>query len=187
MLCYVYCSVLQCVAVCCSVLQCVAVRCSALQCVAVCGSALQCVAVRCSVLQCVAVCCDLVQCVAVCGIYCISLHRHHALPYIMMQKGTYYYNPCYTHNTQHTTHNTQHPTHNTRLQSLLHTAMWHTTEGAVFMNMSVGIYAFTHTHTRAQRRSATWHTTKGAMYMNIKYLKSDLLHECVHEYDCSWV
>jgi len=34
----VYCSVLQCVAVCCSVLQCVAVCCSVLQCVAVCCS-----------------------------------------------------------------------------------------------------------------------------------------------------
>jgi len=32
----VWCSVLQCVAVCCSVLQCVAVCCSVLQCVAVC-------------------------------------------------------------------------------------------------------------------------------------------------------
>ena len=32
--CQVYCSVLQCVAVCCSVLQCVAVCCSVLQCVA---------------------------------------------------------------------------------------------------------------------------------------------------------
>jgi len=34
----VYCSVLQCVAVCCSVLQCVAVCCSVLQCIAVCCS-----------------------------------------------------------------------------------------------------------------------------------------------------
>ena len=46
--------------VCCSVLQCVAVRCSVLQCVAVCCSVLQC-----SVLQCVAVCCSVLQCVAV--------------------------------------------------------------------------------------------------------------------------
>ena len=38
----VFCSVLQCVAVCCSVLQCVAVCCSVLQCVAVCCSVLQC-------------------------------------------------------------------------------------------------------------------------------------------------
>ena len=43
-----YCSVLQCVAVCCSVLQCV----------------LQCVAVCCSVLQRIAVCCSMLQCVA---------------------------------------------------------------------------------------------------------------------------
>jgi len=55
----VYCSVLQCVAVCCSVLQCVAVCCSVLQCVAVCCSVLQCDAVYCSVLQCVAVCCTI--------------------------------------------------------------------------------------------------------------------------------
>jgi len=54
----VFCSVLQCVAVCCSVLQCIAVCCSVLQCVAVCCSMSQCVAVRCSVLQCIAVCCS---------------------------------------------------------------------------------------------------------------------------------
>jgi len=61
-----YCSVLQCVAVCCSVFQCVAVCCSVLQCVAV--------AVRCSVLQCVAaccMCCSVLPCVAVC---CSVLH-----------------------------------------------------------------------------------------------------------------
>jgi len=46
----VYCSVLQCVAVCCSVLQCLEIR----------------ARVRCSVLQCVAVCCGVLQCVAVC-------------------------------------------------------------------------------------------------------------------------
>ena len=146
MLCYVCFSVLQCVAVCCSVLQCVAVCCSVLQCVAVRCSALQCVAVCGSVLQCVAVRCSVLQCVAVCGIYSISLHRHDALRYIIMQQGTYYYNPCYTHNTQHTTHNTL-------LQSLLHTAMWHTTEGAVFMNMNVGMYAFTHTHTLVRKHT----------------------------------
>jgi len=88
----VYCSVLQCVAVCCSMLQCVAVRlqsgevasrpylavcCSVLQCVSVCCSMfaeqrrrlvapiLRCVAVRCSALQCVAVCCTIFQCAAV--------------------------------------------------------------------------------------------------------------------------
>jgi len=83
----VWCSMVQCVAVCCngrivntsiyyfqqhvglallccSVLQYVAVRCSALQCVAVRYSALQCGAVWCSMLQCVAVCCSVVQCVA---------------------------------------------------------------------------------------------------------------------------
>jgi len=78
--------VLQCGAVWCSVLQCVAVCnvvsdpevhhvrgsatfCSThvlrytyvLQCVAVCGCVLQCVAVCCSVLQCVAVCCSVLQ------------------------------------------------------------------------------------------------------------------------------
>ena len=72
----VFCSVLQCAAVCYIVLvfagimplkqpfhlaQSV-VRCSVLQCVAVCCSALQCVAVCCSVLQCVAVCCSVLHC-----------------------------------------------------------------------------------------------------------------------------
>ena len=68
----VYCSVLQCVAVCCCVSQCCRPicilsvgYCSMLQCVAVCCSVLQCVAVCCSVLQCVAVCCSVLQCVAV--------------------------------------------------------------------------------------------------------------------------
>jgi len=42
-----FCSMLQCVAVCCGVLRCVAVCCSVLQCVAVCCSVLQCVVVVC--------------------------------------------------------------------------------------------------------------------------------------------
>ena len=42
----------------CGLLQCVAVSCSVLQCVAVCCSVLQRVAVCCSVSQCVAVCCS---------------------------------------------------------------------------------------------------------------------------------
>jgi len=52
----VWCSVLQCVAVCCSMLQCVAVCCSVLQCVAVCCSVIWiCWWIeRCSALQCVA-------------------------------------------------------------------------------------------------------------------------------------
>ena len=50
-----FCSVLQCVAMCCSVLQCVAVYCSVLQGIVVCCSVLQCVAVCSSVLQRVAV------------------------------------------------------------------------------------------------------------------------------------
>jgi len=54
----VWCSVVQCGAVCCSVLQCGAVWCSVVQCGAVCCSVLQCVAACCSVLQCVAVCSD---------------------------------------------------------------------------------------------------------------------------------
>jgi len=76
------CSVLQCVVVCvrsrvevlvsalttvskiyCSVLQCVAVCCSVLRCVAVCWSVSQFVVVCCGVLQCVAVCCSVLQCV----------------------------------------------------------------------------------------------------------------------------
>jgi len=62
----VYCSVLQCVAVCCSVLQCAAVCCSVLQCVAVYCSVLQCAAVCCSVLQCAAVYCSVFQCIVAC-------------------------------------------------------------------------------------------------------------------------
>jgi len=82
-----YCSLLQCLAVCGSVLQCVAVCCCnvlqqyvalyrwrhhddggivVLQCVAVCCSVLQCVAVCCSVWEYLAVCCSVLQCVAVC-------------------------------------------------------------------------------------------------------------------------
>jgi len=61
----IYCSVLQCVAVCRSVLQCIAgvfaVRCSALQCAAVCRSVLQCVAVYFRVSQHIAVCCSVLQ------------------------------------------------------------------------------------------------------------------------------
>ena len=60
-----YCSVLQCVAVCCSVFQCVAVCCSVLQCVAVRCIVLQFVAVFCSELQFVAECCIVLQCIAV--------------------------------------------------------------------------------------------------------------------------
>jgi len=70
----VFCSVLQCVAVCwwcrmCSI-QVSSVCCSVLQCVAVCCSVLQCVdgveCVRYQYRQCVAVCCSVLQCVAVC-------------------------------------------------------------------------------------------------------------------------
>jgi len=82
----VWCSVLQCVAVCRCVLQAVAVWCSALQRVAnvhmrelqhsdmlcVKSSVLQCVAVCCSVFRCVAVCRSVLQCVAVC---CSVLQR----------------------------------------------------------------------------------------------------------------
>ena len=89
----VYCSVLQCVAVCGSVLQCVAVCCNMLQCVAACvtecavedahfilcccvlKSVLQCGAVWCSVLQCVAVCGSVLQCVSsvCCSVCCICV------------------------------------------------------------------------------------------------------------------
>jgi len=91
----VYCSVLQCAAVCCSVLQCVAVCCSELQCVAVCCSVLQCAAVceqsmsrlknnyfqylhmkvYCSVLQGAAVCCSELHCCSVlqCAAVCCSV------------------------------------------------------------------------------------------------------------------
>jgi len=68
----VYCSVLQCVAVCCSVLHQsrLSVSC-VLQCVAVCCSVLQCVASISFVsFLCIAVCCSVLQCVAVC---CINL------------------------------------------------------------------------------------------------------------------
>ena len=65
----VCCSVLQCVAVWCSVSICVLsvdgdgfLYCSVLQRVAVCCSVLQCVAVCCCVLQCIAVCCSVLQC-----------------------------------------------------------------------------------------------------------------------------
>jgi len=51
----VYCSVLQCIAVCCGVLRCAAVCCIALQCDAACCSVLPCAAACCSVLPCVAV------------------------------------------------------------------------------------------------------------------------------------
>ena len=67
---HVYCSVLQCVAVCCSVLQCIAESCNVLQfvvsgrCVAVHAIASARGKVCCSVLQCVAVCCSVLQCVA---------------------------------------------------------------------------------------------------------------------------
>jgi len=61
----VRCSAVQCGAVSCSAVQCSAVQCSAIQCNAVCCSASQCVAVRCSALQCVAVRCSALQCVAV--------------------------------------------------------------------------------------------------------------------------
>ena len=65
---FVYCIVLQCVAVCCSMLQCTERTCdteSTKKSVGtypfVCCSVLQCVAVCCSVLQCVAVCCSHVR------------------------------------------------------------------------------------------------------------------------------
>jgi len=64
----VWCSVLQCVAMCCNVFQCVVVCCSVLQCDAVCWSVMSCrpmISCTC-VLQCVAVCCNVLQCVAVC-------------------------------------------------------------------------------------------------------------------------
>jgi len=66
---YICCVLLQCfVAVYCSVLQCVAVCCSVLQCAAMCCNvpdhiSLECrVTLCCSVLQCVAVCCSVLQC-----------------------------------------------------------------------------------------------------------------------------
>ena len=76
-----YCSVLQCVAVCCSMywnvlsvsrsnlstLQCIAVYCSVLQCIAVCCSVYWIFLSVCradlGVLQCAAVCCSVLQCV----------------------------------------------------------------------------------------------------------------------------
>jgi len=63
----VWCSVVQCGAVCCSVVQCGAVCCSVVQCVAVCCSVVQCGAVWCSVVRCGAVFCGIVQCSAVSG------------------------------------------------------------------------------------------------------------------------
>jgi len=62
---FLWCSVLQCVAVCCSVLQCVAVCCGVLHHIVGCCSVVQRVAVCCcSVLQCVAQLCSVLQCVA---------------------------------------------------------------------------------------------------------------------------
>jgi len=61
----VWCTVLQCGALCCSVVHCVAVWCTVLQCGAVCCSVVHCVAVWCTVVQCGAVCCSVVHCVAV--------------------------------------------------------------------------------------------------------------------------
>jgi len=67
-----WCSVLQCVAVCCSVLQRVAVCCNMVHRVAACCSVLTCVAVCCNTVQCVVVCCSVLQCVVVC---CSVLQR----------------------------------------------------------------------------------------------------------------
>ena len=82
----VWCSVMQCVAVCCRV--CVAVRCIVLQRLASCYSMLQCVAVR---LQCVAVCCSVVQFVAVwCSASCTMQHtapRCNTVCCIVLQRG----------------------------------------------------------------------------------------------------
>jgi len=61
-----WCSVLQCVAVCCSALQCVAVRCSVLQCIAV----LYYFRTSCLVVQCVAVCCSVLQCLVALNSFC---------------------------------------------------------------------------------------------------------------------
>ena len=58
----VYC----CVVVCCSVLKCVVACCQKLHCVAVCCSVLLCVAMCCTVLHCVALCCTVLQCVTEC-------------------------------------------------------------------------------------------------------------------------
>ena len=68
----IHCQQVSSVAVCCSVLL---VFCSVLQCAAVCGGVLQCVAVYCIVLQCVAMCCSVQQCVAV----CCSVSHHFAI------------------------------------------------------------------------------------------------------------
>ena len=67
----VYCSVLQCVAVCCSVLQCLAVSYSVLQCLAAYYSVLQYVVAADAggtqlLDECAAVCCSVLQCDAVC-------------------------------------------------------------------------------------------------------------------------
>jgi len=58
---HVWCSVLQCIAVCCSVLQCVAVAIEILHLALFGKCVVQCIAVRCSVLQCIAVYCSVVQ------------------------------------------------------------------------------------------------------------------------------
>jgi len=88
----VYCSALQCVAVCCSVLQYVAVRCSALQCTPAYPVShqlfhirgpdcfIRCVAVCCSVLQRVAVRCRVLQCTTV---YYISHQLFHTHPKLL--------------------------------------------------------------------------------------------------------
>jgi len=58
---WVYCNLLQSVAICCSVLQSVAICCNLLQCIAICCSVLQSVAVYCNLLQCIAICCSVLQ------------------------------------------------------------------------------------------------------------------------------
>jgi len=65
----VYCSVVQCSAMCCSVVQCSAVWCCVVHCIACVGPLAATPMVCCSVLQCVAVCFSVSQCVELCCIF----------------------------------------------------------------------------------------------------------------------
>ena len=74
------------------------VFCSVLQCVAVCCSVLQCVAVCCSVLQCVAVCCSVLQCcryILLHGVICTFVCKHRCV-YIYIYLYAYIFRTPYT-------------------------------------------------------------------------------------------
>jgi len=107
---WIFCCVLQCVAVCCSMLQCVAVCCSLVQCSAVCCTfattcetkrestysccsllnLLLCVAVCCSVLQRVAAYCSILQCAVVCCTFAVIWETRRNSTRFMLQCAAVY-------------------------------------------------------------------------------------------------